>query len=192
MAVAGEVTQHGRAHPNLLLITIVSLKSKDSQESDWKNHRSEWKLNSWGMFLIVTCQHASGACQSYSRPIFSLHEALRKYVELSPNTPLFLTLQFCEKNLTPTPNLLQIRLILPLLGHIFSVPSRSFGWHGSVGWSCKSNILGSHHRCPWTTPLTSLQRLVPLVVLKKSARLSPVLMCISRVSPIATNSQIAW
>ncbi len=45
----------------------------------------------------------------------------------------------------------------------------------------------------WTTPLTSLRRLVPLVVLvRKSARFSLVLMCISRVSPIATNSQIAW
>jgi hypothetical protein len=46
MAMAGEVTQHGQAHPYSWSITIVSLKSKDSQESDGKNHRSEWKPNS--------------------------------------------------------------------------------------------------------------------------------------------------
>jgi hypothetical protein len=45
---------------------------------------------------------------------------LRKYTELSPSTLLFLTLQFHEKDLMPTPNLLQIRLILPPLGHIIS------------------------------------------------------------------------
>jgi hypothetical protein len=54
---------------------------------------------------------------------------LRKYVELSPSTPPFLTLRFYEKDLTPTPNLLQIFgqyslhsgiLIHPPLGHIFS------------------------------------------------------------------------
>jgi hypothetical protein len=69
------------------------------------NHRSEWKPNSCGMFLIVRCQHAPGACQSL---VLSLREALRKYVELSPSTPPFLTLQFHEKDLTPTPNLLRI------------------------------------------------------------------------------------
>jgi hypothetical protein len=37
LAVAGEVTQHGRAHPYSWLITIVSLGSKQSEES----HRSE-------------------------------------------------------------------------------------------------------------------------------------------------------
>jgi hypothetical protein len=43
-----------------------------------------------------------------------------KYVELSPKTPLFLTLQFRKKDLTPTPNLLQIRPIPSPLGHILS------------------------------------------------------------------------
>jgi hypothetical protein len=38
------------------------------------------------MFLAVMCQHASGACQSNSRPVLSLREASRKYVELSPST----------------------------------------------------------------------------------------------------------
>jgi hypothetical protein len=32
MAVAGEVTRHGRAHPYSWLITIVSLRSKKSEE----------------------------------------------------------------------------------------------------------------------------------------------------------------
>jgi hypothetical protein len=73
------------------------------------------------MFLAVTCQHASGACQSHSHPVLSLREALWKYVELSPSTPPFLTLRFHGKDLTPTPNLLRIRLILPPLGHILSL-----------------------------------------------------------------------
>jgi hypothetical protein len=79
------------------------------------------------MFLIVTCQHASGACQSHSCLVLSLREALREYVELSPSTPPFLTLQFHEKELTLTPNLLRIRPILPLLGHILSVHSGDMG-----------------------------------------------------------------
>ena len=72
------------------------------------------------MFLAVTCQHVSGACQSHSCPVLSLREASQKYIELSPSTPPFLTLQFHEKDLTPTPNPLQIRPILPPLGHILS------------------------------------------------------------------------
>jgi hypothetical protein len=32
MAVAGEVTQHGQAHPYSWSITIVSLRSKESEE----------------------------------------------------------------------------------------------------------------------------------------------------------------
>ena len=72
------------------------------------------------MFLVITCQHASGACQSHSRLVLSLREASRKYTDLSHSTPPFLTLQFHEKNLTPTLNLLRIRLILPPLGHILS------------------------------------------------------------------------
>jgi hypothetical protein len=56
--------------------------------------------------------------------VLSLREASRKYVELSPSTPLFQTLRFHEKDLTPSLNLLQIRLILPPLGHILSC-----GWH---------------------------------------------------------------
>jgi hypothetical protein len=73
------------------------------------------------MVLVVRCQHASGACQSHFCSVLSLCEASRKYVELSPSTPLFLTLRFHEKDLTPTPNLVQIRLILPPLGHILSL-----------------------------------------------------------------------
>jgi hypothetical protein len=73
------------------------------------------------MFLVSAFQYTSGACQSHFRPVFSLYEALRKYVELSPNTPPFLALQFHEKDLTPTPNLLQIRPIPPPLGHILSL-----------------------------------------------------------------------
>ncbi len=45
----------------------------------------------------------------------------------------------------------------------------------------------------WTNLLTSLWRLAPLVVLvRKSARFLPVPIYIRRVSPIATNSWIAW
>jgi hypothetical protein len=72
------------------------------------------------MFLLVTCQHASGTCQSHFRTVLSLREAPRKYIELFPNPPPFLTLQFHEKDLTLTPNLLRIQPIPPLLGHILS------------------------------------------------------------------------
>ncbi len=72
------------------------------------------------MFLVVRCQHASGTCQSRSRPIPSLREALRNYAELSQSTLPFLALQFYKKDLPPTPRLLQVWLILPPLGHILS------------------------------------------------------------------------
>ncbi len=72
------------------------------------------------MFLLVAWQHTSGMCQSHFCLVLSLRKVPRKYVELSPNTPPFLTLQFREKDLMPTPNLLQIRLIPPPLGHILS------------------------------------------------------------------------
>jgi hypothetical protein len=75
------------------------------------------------MFLAVTCQHASGACQSHSRPVLNLREASRKYVELSPSTPPFLTLQFYKKELTLTPNLLQISGRYSLRLGIFDTPS---------------------------------------------------------------------
>ncbi len=119
LALAGEVTRHGRAHPYSWLITIVSLGSKESEES----HRSEWKTELLSMFLAVTCQHASGMCQSYSRPVLNLREALWKYVELSPSTLPFLTLRFYEKDLMPTPNLLQISGRYSLRLGIFDTPS---------------------------------------------------------------------
>ncbi len=119
MAVAGEVIQHGQAQPYSWLITIVSLGSKESE----KSHRSEWKTELLGMFLAVTCQHASDSCQSHSRPVLSLREAPRKYTELSPSTPPFLTLRFYEKDLTPTPNLLRISGRYSLHSGIFDTPS---------------------------------------------------------------------
>jgi hypothetical protein len=119
LAVAREVTRHGRAHPYSWLITIVSLRSKESEES----HRSEWKTKLLSMFLAVTCQHTSGGCQSHSCPVLNLHEASRKYVELSPSSPPFLTLRFYEKDLTPTPNLLQISGRYSFCSGIFDTPS---------------------------------------------------------------------
>ena len=75
------------------------------------------------MFLAVMCQHASGVCQSHSRMVLNLREALQKYIELSPSTPLILTLQFYEKDLTPTPNLFQISSQYSLHLGIFDTPS---------------------------------------------------------------------
>ncbi len=134
LAVAGEVTQHGRAHPYSWSITIVSLRSKESEEC----HRSEWKTILLSMFLAVTCQHASGACQSHSRPVLNLREALRKYAELSPSTPSFLTLWFYEKDLMPTPNLLQISGRYSLRSGIFDTPSARanlFIWQADRGFA---------------------------------------------------------
>ncbi len=119
MAVAGEVTRHGRAHPYSWSIIIVSLRSKESEES----HRSEWKTKLLSMFLAVTCHHTTGMCQSHSRPVLNLREASRKYVELSPSTPPFLTLRFYEKDLMPTLNLLQISIRYSLRSGIFDTPS---------------------------------------------------------------------
>ncbi len=119
LVVAGEVTRHGQAHPYSWLVTIVSLRSKESEEC----HRSEWKTKLLSMFLTVTCQHAPGACQSHSRPVLNLREASWKDVELSPSTPPFLTLQFYVKDLTPTPNLLQISGQYSLRSGIFDTPS---------------------------------------------------------------------
>jgi hypothetical protein len=112
-------TRHGRAYPYSWSITIVSLRSKESEES----HRSKWKTELLSMLLAVTCQHTSGACQSHSRPVLNLGEASRKYVELSPSTPPFLTLRFYEKDLTPTPNLLKISGRYSLRLGIFDTPS---------------------------------------------------------------------
>jgi hypothetical protein len=87
------------------------------------------------MFLLVACQHASGTCQSHFCPVLSLRKVPRKYVELSPNTSPFLTLQFRKKDLMPTPNLLRILPIPPPLGHILSnYPNKiiQFG----ISWAC--------------------------------------------------------
>jgi hypothetical protein len=75
------------------------------------------------MFLAVTCQHVSGACQSHFRPVLNLRETSWKYVELSPSTPLFLTLRFYKKDLMPTPNLLRISGRYSLRLGIFDTPS---------------------------------------------------------------------
>ncbi len=64
------------------------------------------------MFLIVKCQHGSGACRSHSHPVLSHHEVLRKYTELSHSTLPFLTLCFHKKDLSPTPRFGQYSLHL--------------------------------------------------------------------------------
>jgi hypothetical protein len=69
------------------------------------------------MFLVVKCQHASGACQSHSCPVLSLHEASWKYTELSHSTPPFLTLHFHEKDLSPTLRLGRYSLRLGIFFH---------------------------------------------------------------------------
>ncbi len=142
MAVTREVTQHGQAHPYSWSITIVSLRSKKV-----RNEPQKWVETK--LLRHVPHCHALARIRRVPVPfpaVLSLREASQKYVELSPSTPPFLTLQFHEKDLTPTPNLLRIRPILPPLGHILSAPSRSFGWHGLVGWSCKPTV-GSRCRC---------------------------------------------
>jgi hypothetical protein len=55
--------------------------------------------------------------------VLNLREVSRKYVELSLSTLPFLTLQFYEKDLTPTPNLLQISSQYSLRLGIFDTPS---------------------------------------------------------------------
>jgi hypothetical protein len=109
-------------------LSAVASNCASKEKGKWgMNHRSEWKPNSWGMFLAVRCQHASGACQSHFCPLLSLREASRKYVELSPSTPPFLTLQFHKKDLPPTPNLLQTGWYSLHLGIIFQSPQGNSG-----------------------------------------------------------------
>ena len=52
MAMAGEVTRHGRAHPYLCLITIVSLRSKESEERTTSVSETE-------LLRHVSCCHVS-------------------------------------------------------------------------------------------------------------------------------------
>jgi hypothetical protein len=57
MAVAGEVTQHGRAHPYSWSITIVSLRSKESKE--WTTEVSEnWTPEACPLFSGVNTRQA--------------------------------------------------------------------------------------------------------------------------------------
>ncbi len=139
----------------------------------------------------VPCCHASGACQSHSRLVLSLREASWKYVELSPNTPLCLTLRFHEEVLSPTPNLLQIQPILLCTGIFFQSPQGHLGDMGQsddlvslIFWEVIVDVMDD--------PTYKLTAFGATSGLGQAARLSPVLMCISRVSPIATDSQIAW
>ncbi len=171
-------------------VTIVSLSGLKKL---WNKPQKWVKTKLLRHVPQYRCQHVSGACQSHFRPIQSLREASWNYTELSRSTLPFLALRFCEKDLPLTPRLLWVWPILPPLGHILSVPSMLFGWHGSVKWSCKSIALGSHRRCHGQLHLQACGFLVPLVILvRKSARFSPVLIWVSRVSPIATNSRSAW
>jgi hypothetical protein len=87
-------------------------------------------------------------CQFHSRPVLSLCEASRKYVEFSPSTLPLLTLQFHEKDLTLTPSLLQIRPILPPLGHILSKASAAFKQAITFAWRTKFQLVPSDmHHC---------------------------------------------
>ncbi len=136
MTVARQVTQHGQAHPYSWLVTIDSLSGLEKvmkQTTEVSGNQT-----TGGMLLgthIITCQ-------SHFCPVKSLCEALCNYMELSCSTPLFLTLCFSEKNLMLTPRLLQVWPILPPLGHVLSVPPRSFWWHGSVRWFCQVYCFG--------------------------------------------------
>ena len=81
-------------------------------------------------------------------------------------------------------------------GHIHSVPSRSDGDSGSVGWSCqgksKSGLLRLIAVNIIETFLTRSRLFGPEVTLvKKSAQFSWVLMCANRDSSMATDSRQA-
>jgi hypothetical protein len=144
------------------------------------------------MLLTVRCQHAQGTCLSHFCPVLSLRKALQNYAELSHSTLPFLALRFYEKDLLPTPRLLQVRPILPLLGIFFQSPQDYLGDMGQSNdivsllfWEVIIDVMDNS-----TYKLAAFG--ATRVLVRKSARFSPALMCVSRVSPIATNSQIAW
>jgi hypothetical protein len=115
--------------------------------------------------------------QAHASPIpalvLSLREASRKYVELSPSTPPFLTLRFHEKDLTLTPNLLQIRPILPPLRHILSTPV-FFMTSTSANMNLVQKVYGGVKNrvkppkgCPLCIPVTQLTKEVANRVLSR-------------------------
>ncbi len=83
------------------------------------------KLNSWACSSLsrVSMRQARASPILARYSVLNLREALQKYVELSPSTPPFLTVQFYEKDLTPTLNLLQISGRYSLRSGIFDTPS---------------------------------------------------------------------
>ena len=125
---------------------------------------------------VVRCQHASGACQSHSRPVPSLRESSQNYSELSHSTPLFLALLFFKKDLPPTTRLLQVRPILPPLGHIFHSPQGHLGDMGQSNdlvsllfWEVIVDVMdNSTYKLAAFGDTSSLGQ--------KAARFSPVLM----------------
>jgi hypothetical protein len=112
------------------------------------------------MFLAVMCQHTSDACQSHSCPVLNLHEALWKYIELSPSTPLFLTLRLYEKDLTPSPNLLRISGQYSLRSGIFDTPSAR-AYLFSLPSACSVEVIQLRFLRNLTTPSLLVTPLTP-------------------------------
>ncbi len=87
MAVAGEVTWHGWAHPYSWSITIVSLRSKKVRKDPQKWVETE---------LLRHVPRRQVSARARRMPVLFppgtkyLWGLLRKYVELSPSTPPFL------------------------------------------------------------------------------------------------------
>ncbi len=137
MAVAGEVTWHGRAHPSSWSISIVSLRSKESEGGATEVSKTKLLSHVPPCRVSACVRHVPVPFLPGTKSTWGPAEVRWTFSQYSAvsDTPIH------EKDLTPTPNLLRIRPIPPPLGHILSVPSRSFGWHGSVGWSCKPTVL---------------------------------------------------
>ncbi len=156
------------------------------------NHRSEWKPNSWGMFLNtgvstrqVHASHTSTWYKVYMRP----RRITRNFLVVLHR---FWHSVFARNICHRLRGYSKFGRYSLCLGIFFQSPQ---GHSGDMGqsddlvsllfWEVVVDVMD--------TSTYKLAALAPLVVLvRKSARFSPVLICISRVSPIATDSRIAW
>ncbi len=160
MAVAGEVTWHGRAHPYSWSVTIFSL---NGLESDKMNHRSEWKPNSWGMFLNIgvstrqaPASHTSTQYKVYKRPC----RITRSFLAVLCH---FWHLVFPRKICRQLRGHSDFGQYSLCVGIFFQSLQGHLGDMGQLG-DLVSLLLWEFIVDVMDTPLTSLQRLAPLAL----------------------------
>ncbi len=119
------------------LILLVYRSRKSDAASVW----SEWKPNSRCIFLGVRVKHVPGTCHQVPSLCMLVASITRNFLATINHfwhSDVRKKIREINSETTPSPT------ILPLLGHILSVPSRS------VGWSCQ---VKSHYWDLFRVPL---------------------------------------